>query len=79
MVIQVDHLGIVNVIAGREVVKELLQNDANPERISNELARLLDDSAARKALQDELASVVGSLGGGGAHANAAKAVMESLT
>lgn len=77
-VIQVNHLGIVNVIAGREVVRELLQNDASPEGISSELTRLLDDSEARKSLQSKMAEVIAQLGGGGAHANAAKAVMDAL-
>lgn len=77
-VIQVNHLGIVNVIAGREVVRELLQNDASPEGIAVELSRLLDDAEARKTLRSQMAEVIAQLGGGGAHANAAKAVMGAL-
>lgn len=78
LVVEVDHLGIVNVIAGREVVKELLQGDATPEGIAAELGRLLDDPAAREALRVEMAAVVATLGEGGAHARAAGAVMEAL-
>lgn len=78
MVVEVEHLGIVNVIAGREVVKELLQGDATPDRIAAELGRLLDDPAAREALRAEMAAVIATLGEGGAHARAAGAVMEAL-
>jgi lipid-A-disaccharide synthase len=78
MVVEVDHLGIVNVIADREVVRELLQGDATPDRIAAELTRLLNDPAAREALRGDLAAVVATLGGGGAHAAAASAVVEAL-
>ena len=70
----VDFLGIVNVIAGREVVKELLQKEATGEAIAAELKRLLEDTEAREALQAELAEIRRSLGGEGAHQNAANAV-----
>ncbi|MCB1090231.1 MAG: lipid-A-disaccharide synthase, partial [Verrucomicrobiae bacterium] len=78
MVVKVKHLGMVNVIAGREVVKELLQDDASPEKIAAELGRLMSDSPARQALQGELADVVATLGGGGAHQQAAEAVVDAL-
>ncbi len=77
-VVRVRHLGIVNVIADREVVRELLQGDASGERISEELARLWEDADARAELRAELREVVDSLGGGGAHQNAANAVREAL-
>ncbi|MCB1064242.1 MAG: lipid-A-disaccharide synthase [Verrucomicrobiae bacterium] len=78
MVVEVDFLGIVNVIANREVVRELLQADATGEKIADELGSLLADEEARAALQKELQKVVDQLGGGGAHENAANAVREAL-
>lgn len=78
-VVSIDYLGIVNVIADREVVKELLQGDASGEKIADELDRLFSDNAARKALQADLASVVDRLGEGGAHENAANAIQEVLS
>lgn len=73
-VMAVPYLGIVNVIAGREVVRELLQERADAASIAAELGRLLDDPAARESLRGELAGVVARLGGGGAHRRAAEAV-----
>jgi lipid-A-disaccharide synthase len=70
----VNHLGIVNVMADREVVREILQGDATGERVAEELRRLIDDSHSREWLQKELASVVAELGEGGSHNRAAKAV-----
>ena len=73
-VMQVRYLGIVNVLADRGVVKELLQERADGSTIATELERLLDDEAARVHLQNELAGVVAGLGEGGAHRRAAEAV-----
>ncbi len=77
-VIRVKFLGIVNVIAGREVVRELLQEEATGESIAGELNRLLEDEDARERLRRELAEVVVSLGDAGAHRKAASAVAEAL-
>jgi lipid-A-disaccharide synthase len=77
-VMKVDFLGIVNVIAGREVVRELLQEQATGSHIAEELERLLGDPAARQTLQADLAKVTQSLGGGGAHERAAEAVLNAI-
>ncbi len=77
MLVQVDFLGIVNILAGREVVRELLQGQASAESIGDELERLLDDRAAREKLQADLAETVAQLGGGGAYRGAADAVIDA--
>lgn len=73
-VMSVKYLGIVNVMADREVVKELLQERADGASIATELERLLSSPDARRRLQDDLAAVVSRLGGGGSHRRAAEAV-----
>ncbi|MDF1824263.1 MAG: lipid-A-disaccharide synthase [Verrucomicrobiales bacterium] len=77
-VMSVDYLGIVNVMAGREVVKELLQEKAKGEAMAEELLRLLDDESARAEIEKEIADVVSMLGEGGAHRNAAHSVAAAL-
>ena len=77
LLVQVDFLGIVNILSGREVVKELLQGDASVGGIAAELGRLLGDDAARRKLQDDLADTVARLGGDGAYRMAAEAVMDA--
>jgi lipid-A-disaccharide synthase len=78
MLIDVDFLGIVNILAGREVVKELLQGDACADRIFEELDGLVNDEGKRTALEGQLAEVVGHLGAGGAYQNAAQAVADEV-
>lgn len=76
-VMSVRYLGIVNVIADREVVRELLQDEANGKALAEELERLLTSAGERADLQRELAGVVSQLGEGGAHLRAARAVLSA--
>lgn len=77
-VVHVKFLGIVNLLAGRELVKELLQADCSGPLIAAELSRLLGDPVSRERLQAEFHDVVGSLGGGASYATAAEAVRHFL-
>jgi lipid-A-disaccharide synthase len=76
--VKVKWLGITNILANREVVREFLQEDARPEAIAAALAPLLDDSAARTAYQKSLQAVIGTLGAPGASDRAAVAILETV-
>jgi len=78
LLMKVPYLGIVNNLAGREVVRELLQEQAAPEPIARELDRLIRSPAAREDLSRELREVVERLGKGGAAENAARAIADLL-
>ena len=75
-VVRVPFLGMINLLAEREIAREFLQGAARPEHIAEEMLRLLDgDGEARVRQLAELAAVVQKLGGGGAAENAAAAVL----
>ena len=78
MVIRVDHLGMINVLAGREVVREFIQRDCTPSALATEAARLLDDGAYRDAQVRSLTEVVATLGPGGAARRTAEAILPWL-
>lgn len=78
MVVQVNWLGMPNVIAGRTVVPEFLQHDATPAHIGSSAAELLRDSARRQAMQKDLEAVVNTLGGPGASARAAQLILAEV-
>jgi lipid-A-disaccharide synthase len=76
--VRVPFLGMPNVLAGREIARELLQNDATAEALANETLRLVTNAEHREALQTDLAAVIADLGERGAAARAADAILEEL-
>lgn len=79
LVVRIKHLGIVNILARREVVKELVQGQLNAGSLARATGDLLASESKRQQLQKELAEVVATLGSGGAYARAAQAVHEALS
>ena len=76
--VSISNYAMVNLIAGRVVVPELIQSDFTPKRVVEETLRILDDGAARSAMLRDLEDVRTRLGKGGATARAADQVMEFL-
>jgi lipid-A-disaccharide synthase len=69
---------MVNLIAEKRVVPELVQDDFTPERVSAELLRLLRDASARDSLRADLAEVRRRLGPPGAIERAADALLSLI-
>jgi lipid-A-disaccharide synthase len=76
--ITVTHYGLVNLVAGNEIAKELMQNDLTAEKLSDELLQLLDP-ATNKTARAQLAAVAHKLGETGASERAAKLILHSLS
>jgi lipid-A-disaccharide synthase len=67
LMVTIPHIGLVNVVAGREVAREFVQDDLSPAKVSVELERLLDPSDTERArVLQGLAEVRGKLGTPGA-------------
>ncbi|MEM7417398.1 MAG: lipid-A-disaccharide synthase [Gemmatimonadota bacterium] len=66
-VVDVEHIGLPNLVAGRRIVPEFIQEDATPESLADAVIPLLEDgSTARSTQIEELAGVRGGLGARGA-------------
>jgi len=78
LLVRLPNVSLVNLVSGRRVVPELIQGDANPERIAAEAARLLTDAVARNEMRAGLAELRGRLGAGGASGRAAAEVAAML-
>jgi len=76
--LSVSNYAMVNLIAGRVVVPELIQNDFTPARVTEETLRILDDGEPRATMLRDLGEVREKLGKGGATAHAADEVSEFL-
>ena len=62
--VTIDHLGLANIITQKEIVKELIQHDATPQKIAQELFELLDNKTYRNIVIEDLKQVKQSLGMG---------------
>ena len=73
--VRVDTYAMANLVAGKRIVPELIQNDFTSERVADECVRLLTDEELRQRTRGELRRVRERLGGAGASGRAAEAVL----
>lgn len=78
LVLKTKHLGMPNVLAGREIVPEFIQHEARPDTISKAVLKLVMDDGARDAMTSEFEAIIAKLGETGASATAARAVLDEL-
>ncbi len=76
--VQVRHFGLPNIVAGRCVVRELLQDEASAEAVSAEVGRILDDDAYRAELVAGLAEVKKQMGSPGCSRRVAQMALELM-
>ena len=67
----VPFLGILNLLAKKQVVKELLQDDFTPENLVRELRNILENEEANQRIRNEMRRVREILGQPGAYQRAA--------
>ncbi|MEO7217467.1 MAG: lipid-A-disaccharide synthase [Gemmatimonadaceae bacterium] len=75
-VVKIPYIGLVNVVAGREIAKEFVQGALEPRRVADELSRLMDDEAYREVQRKGLLEVRQRLGTPGAAARVAEMISE---
>lgn len=78
MLVRVPFYSMVNLIAGRAVVPELMQGQMTGERLAAEARHLLTDENARAAMCDGLAEVRERLSGAGSAAGRAAAIIQQV-
>jgi lipid-A-disaccharide synthase len=76
--VRVPHYAMVNIVAERQVVPELIQEAFTPDRVAAEVLSLLADGPRRARMAADLAEVRSRLGAGGASDRAAAIVAEAL-
>jgi lipid-A-disaccharide synthase len=73
--LRVKWIGLVNLVAGRLIVPELLQDEATGQRLYEEAIRILEDQSVYDEMKRDLAKVRAALGEPGASTRAAEAVL----
>jgi lipid-A-disaccharide synthase len=78
LVVNVDFLGMPNLLAGKEVVPEFIQHEAKPDAIVKDVRLLAENAPARDRMISNFDAIIRKLGGPGASERAAQAILEEL-
>ncbi|HEY0769882.1 MAG TPA: lipid-A-disaccharide synthase, partial [Sphingobacteriaceae bacterium] len=76
--IKVKFISLVNLIAGKEVIKELIQDDANADTVRQELDRLIAEGDYRSQMLANYDQIIRTLDIGSASENAARLMVQYL-
>lgn len=74
--VKIPNIGLPNIIAGRRIVPELIQDAANPQNIAAETLKILTDRQVYAQVQADLAEVQAKLGQTGAVKRVAEVILE---
>jgi lipid-A-disaccharide synthase len=75
LLVKIPDIGLPNIVAGRRIVPELVQDDANPDRIARETLAVLTDPAVRDRVVADLLEVRQRLGECGAVGRVAEVIL----
>jgi lipid-A-disaccharide synthase len=78
MLVDVEHIGLVNIVAGHRLVPELVQREATAGNIAGAMTKMLDDPGYYRKLRTGLAGLRTQLGEAGASRRVASLVLEFL-
>ena len=76
--ITIDNIGLANIVAEKNIVREFVQHDARPEPIADEITRILTDTTYREDIIRQLGEVKEKLGESGGSRNIAELSYEML-
>jgi lipid-A-disaccharide synthase len=76
--VKIPYIAMANVVAGKKIIPECIQGDANGKKIAAELREIFTDEIKIVEIKSELAKVRLSLGEGGAAQRAAEAVLKLI-
>jgi lipid-A-disaccharide synthase len=79
LLVHVNHIGMVNIVAGDRVVPELIQSDVTAERILAETQRILENKDLRDHMVEKLGEVREGLGTPGAPSRVADMALSLMT
>jgi len=70
--VKIEHFSIVNILAGKKVIPELIQKDFNPDSVYDHVSKILDSAEVRNKMISKFRKIKKELGEKDAAANAAK-------
>jgi lipid-A-disaccharide synthase len=79
MLIKIKSIGLVNIVAGKKVVPECIQFDANSKEVAKQIKNIFTNEIRVSEIKDELRQVKALLGDSGASLKAAQEVLRLLS
>ena len=76
--IKVKHIGIVNLIVQKELLPELIQDNASPQTIAETVSAMINNQERLKQIEKELLSIKDLLGGAGASDRVARIALNLI-
>ncbi|MDD5236356.1 MAG: lipid-A-disaccharide synthase [Candidatus Omnitrophica bacterium] len=76
--VKVPYIGMVNIVAGKKIIPEFIQNNAQPKPIADYLLHTLHNPAMLSEINKNLSAVKASLGEPGASKRAAKIILDFI-
>lgn len=77
-VVKIKYIGLVNILAGRAVVEEFIQGDADPCHLEQAIEAFINDEAHRETIQNQLIETAETMGEPGVHKRAAQALLKAI-
>lgn len=77
--VKLPYIGMVNIVAQKQIVPEFIQFNATPEKIANETLILLNNPSRLQQMKNDLALIKSSLGEKGASLRAARLILDFLS
>lgn len=78
LLISIPFIGLPNILAGRSIVREFIQHQANAENIAGEIGRIIEDQAYAGQMRQDLQEVKSVLGDSGGSTKLARLAAEML-
>ena len=76
--VKIKYVSLPNIIAGKEVVRELIQNDSTPENIFNEIDKILSDREYAAKMESDFQEIRINLNGEGASNRIAESIFNTI-
>lgn len=78
VLVNVEFIGLPNIVVGKSVVQEFIQQEASPKKLAQEILHILDDNAYAESIKGDLQLVKEKIGTGGGSENMAELALEML-
>jgi lipid-A-disaccharide synthase len=78
LLVDMPYIGLANIVAEKKVVPELLQNEANPDKIAETALKYLQDTTYYSSVKESLSRIRDKLGDPGAGRRVAESIADEL-